>query len=104
MRIPAAANRATIGRNASAWPATSSPPSVVTSVRFSGTMQQACGRVASAMASLPAAVQTQGVVVQQKSTAILGIVVLFVSGAALWSRRWAAKRSAAQRLDKGGEA
>ncbi len=37
-------------------------------------------------------------------TAILGIVVLFVSGAALWSRRWAAKRSAAQRLDKGGEA
>ena len=37
-------------------------------------------------------------------TAILGVVVLFVSGAALWSRRWAAKRSAAQRLDKGGEA
>lgn len=33
-------------------------------------------RVASAMASLPAAVQTQGVVVQQKSTAILGIVTL----------------------------
>jgi simple sugar transport system permease protein len=37
-------------------------------------------------------------------TAILGIVVLFVSGAALWSRRWAAKRSAAARLDKGGQA
>ena len=36
-------------------------------------------------------------------TAILGIVVLFVSGAALWSRRWAAKRSAAARLDKGGQ-
>jgi HAE1 family hydrophobic/amphiphilic exporter-1 len=33
-------------------------------------------RVASAMASLPQAVQAQGVVVQQKSTAILGIVTL----------------------------
>src|SRR3984885_4130718 len=33
-------------------------------------------RVASAMASLPQAVQAQGVVVQQRSTAILGIVTL----------------------------
>src|SRR5450755_1581266 len=33
-------------------------------------------RVASAMAALPQAVQTQGVNVQQKSTAILGIVTL----------------------------
>jgi HAE1 family hydrophobic/amphiphilic exporter-1 len=33
-------------------------------------------RVASAMAALPSAVQTQGVVVQQRSTAILGIVTL----------------------------
>src|SRR6195952_4004950 len=36
-------------------------------------------RVASAMAALPQAVQTQGVVVQQKSTAILGIVTLTAS-------------------------
>ena len=36
-------------------------------------------RVASAMAALPAAVQTQGVNVQQKSTAILGIVTLTAS-------------------------
>ncbi|WP_158924323.1 efflux RND transporter permease subunit [Acidisphaera sp. S103] len=36
-------------------------------------------RVASAMASLPQAVQAQGVVVQQKSTAILGIVTLTAS-------------------------
>src|ERR1700748_3004882 len=36
-------------------------------------------RVASAMASLPSAVQAQGVVVQQKSTAILGIVTLTAS-------------------------
>ena len=33
-------------------------------------------RVASAMAALPQAVQAQGVVVQQRSTAILGIVTL----------------------------
>jgi simple sugar transport system permease protein len=26
-------------------------------------------------------------------TAILGVIVLFVSGASLWSRRWAAKRA-----------
>jgi general nucleoside transport system permease protein len=31
-------------------------------------------------------------------TAILGIIVLFVSGAALWSRRWAAKRIAGRSL------
>jgi simple sugar transport system permease protein len=37
-------------------------------------------------------------------TAILGIVVLFVSGAALWSRRWAAKRQAGAQQAKGGEA
>jgi general nucleoside transport system permease protein len=40
-------------------------------------------------------------------TAILGIIVLFVSGAALWSRRWAARRLTEQgrgRQDKGGEA
>jgi HAE1 family hydrophobic/amphiphilic exporter-1 len=36
-------------------------------------------RVASAMAALPQSVQTQGVVVQQKSTAILGIVTLTAS-------------------------
>ena len=36
-------------------------------------------RVASAMAALPQAVQAQGVVVQQKSTAILGIVTLTAS-------------------------
>src|SRR6202012_791315 len=36
-------------------------------------------RVASATASLPTAVQAQGVVVQQKSTAILGIVTLTAS-------------------------
>ncbi len=34
-------------------------------------------------------------------TAILGIIVLFVSGAALWSRRWSAKRLARQRLGGG---
>jgi general nucleoside transport system permease protein len=31
-------------------------------------------------------------------TAILGVIVLFVSGAALWSRRWAAKRRVRQGL------
>jgi simple sugar transport system permease protein len=41
-------------------------------------------------------------------TAILGIIVLFVSGAALWSRRWTAQRLvrqglAAERLESGGE-
>jgi simple sugar transport system permease protein len=36
-------------------------------------------------------------------TAILGVVVLFVSGATLWSRRWAAKRNAAARLENGDE-
>jgi len=37
-------------------------------------------------------------------TAILGVVVLFVSGAGLWSRRWAAKRRAgAQQASGGGE-
>src|SRR5436309_3462133 len=36
-------------------------------------------RVASAMAALPQAVQSQGVNVQQKSTAILGIVTLTAS-------------------------
>jgi simple sugar transport system permease protein len=36
-------------------------------------------------------------------TAILGIIVLFVSGATLWSRRWAAKRNSAVRLENGGE-
>src|ERR1700760_2390978 len=36
-------------------------------------------RVASALATLPQAVQTQGVVVQQKSTAILGFVTLTAS-------------------------
>jgi simple sugar transport system permease protein len=34
-------------------------------------------------------------------TAVLGLVVLFVSGAALWTRRWAARRSAAEAA--GGE-
>jgi simple sugar transport system permease protein len=35
-------------------------------------------------------------------TAILGLIVLFVSGAALWSRRWAAQRRiATQRLGEG---
>ena len=40
-------------------------------------------------------------------TAILGIIVLFVSGASLWSRRWSARRLAEQgraRQDEGGEA
>jgi len=39
-------------------------------------------------------------------TAILGVIVLFVSGAALWSRRWSARRLAEQgraRQAKGGE-
>jgi len=37
-------------------------------------------------------------------TAILGTVVLFVSGTALWSRRWAARRNAARQLDNGAGA
>ena len=36
-------------------------------------------RLASAMAALPQAVQTQGVNVQQKSTAILGIVLFIIT-------------------------
>jgi simple sugar transport system permease protein len=34
-------------------------------------------------------------------TALLGVIVLFVSGAALWSRRWAARRSAAMARAEG---
>jgi simple sugar transport system permease protein len=37
-------------------------------------------------------------------TAILGTVVLFVSGTALWTRRWADRRNAARQLEAGGEA
>jgi simple sugar transport system permease protein len=36
-------------------------------------------------------------------TAILGVIVLFVSGAALWSRRWAAKRLASVQQAKEGD-
>ena len=43
-RIPAAPSRATIGASRSCCPTTSSPPSVVSSSRLSGTMQTACGR------------------------------------------------------------
>jgi simple sugar transport system permease protein len=35
-------------------------------------------------------------------TAILGLIVLFVSGASLWSRRWAAKRGTPRTAEKGG--
>ena len=51
-RIPAAFNRPTIPRSATSCPTTSRPPSVVTSVRFSGTMQHACGRTASAISTI----------------------------------------------------
>jgi simple sugar transport system permease protein len=33
--------------------------------------------------------------------ALLGLVVLFVSGSALWSRRWAARRRIAAQQDPG---
>ena len=35
--------------------------------------------------------------------AILGLIVLFVSSAAIWSRRWAARRRIAEQLDKEGQ-
>jgi len=31
---------------------------------------------------------------------ILGLVILFVSGAALWSRKWAARRRIAEAMDQ----
>ena len=36
--------------------------------------------------------------------ALLGLVVLFVSGSALWSRRWASKRRTAEQMDQEGTA
>ena len=51
-RIPARASSATKGFSARKPPTTSRPPSVVRSVRFSGTRQQACGRMRSAMSSI----------------------------------------------------
>jgi len=32
--------------------------------------------------------------------ALLGLVVLFVSGSALWSRRWAARRQIGEQKDR----
>ena len=51
-RMPASASAATMGFRRANWPTTSMPPSVVRSSRFSGTMQAACGRALSAMASI----------------------------------------------------
>ena len=51
-RIPLPRARLTPGASASRWPATSSPPSVVRSSRRSGTRQAACGRCASAIATI----------------------------------------------------
>ncbi len=51
-RMPARDSSSTKGASRSRPPTTSSPPSVVRSVRFSGTRQQACGRIFSAMSSI----------------------------------------------------
>ena len=51
-RMPARVSSATKGFSESWPPMTSRPPSVVRSVRFSGTRQQACGRMRSAMSSI----------------------------------------------------
>ena len=51
-RMPAAPSRAMSGRSVLSWPAASSPPSVVTSCRRSGTMQHACGRSRQAIATI----------------------------------------------------
>ena len=51
-RIPACLSSRTTGASCARWPTTSSPPSVVRSVRFSGTRQAACGRVFSAMSTI----------------------------------------------------
>ena len=49
-RMPAAASLRTPAATRSTSAATSSPPSVVISARFSGTRQQSCGRTPSAIA------------------------------------------------------
>ena len=51
-RMPSRVSSATNGFKALNPPTTSRPPSVVRSVRFSGTRQQACGRILSAMSSM----------------------------------------------------
>ena len=51
-RMPASFSRAMKGASALCWPTTSSPPSVVSSSRRSGTRQTACGLVASEIRSM----------------------------------------------------
>ena len=51
-RIPSRVSSSTNGFKALNRPTTSRPPSVVRSVRFSGTRQQACGRILSAISSI----------------------------------------------------
>ena len=51
-RMPASFSRAMNGASALCWPTTSSPPSVVSSSRRSGTRHTACGLVASAIRSM----------------------------------------------------
>jgi hypothetical protein len=50
--MPAACSRPTSALRPSCWPATSSPPSVVTSSRFSGTRVTMSGRMRRAIASI----------------------------------------------------
>jgi hypothetical protein len=89
---PGLAERATKGRRWLSWPAASSPPSVVRSSRFSGTMQAACGRWRSAISSI----SSVAAISRFRGTVSFSIS-REMSSSRIWrrsSRRWAVMPSA----------
>src|SRR6202167_4210312 len=91
-RMPAAPSRSTNGARRSTAPAASSPPSVVSSLRRSGTRQAACGLCRSAISSIGSVAA-----ISRLSGTVSSRARRAMSSSEMWrrsSRRWAVMPSA----------